>query len=423
MPLNVASEPARKKTILEVLFDALFGSNSDVVVGLPFNLQHHIHVDYNSSTGFVGLPRDWEALLKEDAITKEEVVQHPDVVLGCLRTFTDVQAAVEQHRQCGPCVATDANAAVMTLPNEQAVCINDIVARGDPTELYHEVRKVGEGAAGEIFLSTQAATGRAVAVKRMPLTQHNTRLLIAEIAILRTCRHPNIVEFIDAYMQEQSLWVVMEYMQGGCLTEVLDQFEHVRLDTNQIAYVLQCVLRALDYLHGLHRIHRDIKSDNILLSLDGAVKLADFGYAVQLTQQKQKRNTIVGTPYWMAPEVIKGQNYDTKVDIWSLGVLLMEMLEGHPPYMDVLPLRALFLITSKGAPPLQDSSATHPDLVDFLAHCTTMDAASRSSATALLAHPAMARACAPSGLMAPIEAARRIKAIACASLGLAAAVV
>jgi serine/threonine protein kinase len=101
-------------------------------------------------------------------------------------------------------------------------------------------------------------------------------------------------------------------------------------------------LRGLAYIHSLHRIHRDIKSDNLLIGDDGSIKLADFGYAAQLTQEKQKRNTIVGTPYWMAPELIRGQNYDQKVDLWSLGIMIMEMAEGEPPYMEFPPLRVCF---------------------------------------------------------------------------------
>jgi len=187
------------------------------------------------------------------------------------------------------------------------------------------------------------------------------------------------------------LWVVMEFMGGGCLTEVLEQYEHVQMTETQIAYACLESLRGLAYIHSLHRIHRDIKSDNILLGTDGSVKLADFGYAAQLTQQKQKRNTIVGTPYWMAPELIKGQSYDQKVDIWSLGIMCMEMCEGEPPYMEFPPLRALFLITTKGIPGLKESSKWSPDLHDFLAKCLNKEPDHRPDALTLLKHPFLAR--------------------------------
>jgi len=124
-----------------------------------------------------------------------------------------------------------------------------------------------------------------------------------------------------------------------------------------------------------------------LLGTDGAVKLADFGYAAQLTQQKQKRNTIVGTPYWMAPELIRGQNYDQKVDIWSLGIMAMEMAEGEPPYMEYPPLRALFLITTKGIPDLKDPGKWSEPMRDFISKCLEKEPEARLDATEMLKHP------------------------------------
>lgn len=159
--------------------------------------------------------------------------------------------------------------------------------------------------------------------------------------------HSHQIIFISCSIFFHCQWVVMELMDGGCLTDVLEQFDSVRMTEGQIAHVCQQTLSALSYIHASHRIHRDIKSDNILLNTKGQVKIADFGYAAQLTQDQQKRHTVVGTPYWMAPELIRGHDYGTKVDIWSTGIMLMEMVEGEPPYMEFPPLRALFLITTK----------------------------------------------------------------------------
>jgi len=231
--------------------------------------------------------------------------------------------------------------------------------------------------------------------------------LCTEINIMKSSKHENIVEYIDSFIVENNkLWVVMELMDGGCLTDVLEQFEFVRLNEAQIAYACHQTLKALSYIHKCHRIHRDIKSDNILLNSRGAVKIADFGYAAQLTQEQQKRHTVVGTPYWMAPELIRGHDYGFKVDIWSLGIMLMEMVEGEPPYMEFPPLRALFLITTKGIPPLQNADHWSPQLVDFYNKCLEKDVDKRPGAEALLQHPFLQHSCTPEEF-APIIAQAR----------------
>jgi len=201
----------------------------------------------------------------------------------------------------------------------------------------------------------------------------------------------------------------MEYMGGGCLTEVLEQFEHLQMTEEQIALVCRDTLKGLQYIHSLHRIHRDIKSDNLLLGSDGTVKLADFGYAAQLTQEKSKRNTIVGTPYWMAPELIRGQNYDQKVDIWSLGIMVMEMAEGEPPYMEFPPLRALFLITTKGIPDLKEQHQWSSEFKDFVKKCLDKEVDSRPNAETLLKHPFLKKAGSYKDILTCIQEAKKWK--------------
>jgi len=276
-------------------------------------------------------------------------------------------------------------------PEEKQVNLQDLLSKDDPNGLYSGQKKIGEGAAGEVFLATDTR-GKKVAIKKMPLNNQNMKLLVTEIGIMKSSVHPNIVQYFDSYMVTDQIWVVMEFMGGGCLTEVLEQYENgVHMNEMQIAEVCRSTVAGLAYIHSLHRIHRDIKSDNILIGEDGAVKLADFGYAAQLTQQKQKRNTIVGTPYWMAPELIRGQNYDFKVDIWSLGIMCMEMAEGEPPYMEFPPLRALFLITTKGIPDLKDPAKWSNDMRDFLSKCLDKESDTRPDADTLLKHPFLRR--------------------------------
>lgn len=214
--------------------------------------------------------------------------------------------------------------------------------------LFRNPKKIGEGAAGEIYLAVFVPTGEKVALKKMTLTEESAKLIAVEVSIMKQCKHPNIVTYYDCYLVKDKLWVSMEYMDGGALTDLLELYGKLFLSEGEISYVLRCVLRALRYIHEHSSIHRDIKSDNVLLSMNGDVKLADFGYAAQLNEHTQKRQTIVGTPYWMAPEVIRGETYDYRVDVWSVGILLIELCEGEPPYLDQPPLRALFLITKNG---------------------------------------------------------------------------
>jgi len=242
----------------------------------------------------------------------------------------------------------------------------------------------------------------------MTITNDNKKLLCTEINFMKSSQHENIVEFIEAFICDgNKLWVVMELMDGGCLTDVLEQYSNgIHLTEVQIAHVCLQTLKSLFYIHNCHRIHRDIKSDNILLNSKGEVKVADFGYAAQLTEQKKHRQTVVGTPYWMAPELIRGHDYGTGVDIWSTGIMLMEMLEGEPPYMEFPPLRALFLITTKGIPPLQDQGKWSPQLLDFYSKCLEKEVDKRPGAQELLEHPYLQSACSAADFAPIIEEAR-----------------
>jgi len=433
-------------------------------VSAPFNIKHDVHVDFNSATGLRGLPQEWEAMVTSSGINKKEVTENKDALLEVLEFQSRYQQDQKRKEQlaamqkaadsldAGPGAGATSSSATAEsppksslgsssgsltassstqateedelpdgfmgvpepapLPSEKPIRLEDLVnSEDDPNELYVDQRKIGEGAAGEVFLATDSRSGRRVAIKKMPLNAQNMKLISTEIQIMMTSKHPNIVEFFDCFIVEKKLWVVMEYMGNGCLTEVLEQFENgVLMNEAQIAFVCRENLRGLSYVHSMHRIHRDIKSDNILLGADGSVKIADFGYAAQLTQEKSKRATIVGTPYWMAPELIRGQNYDQKVDVWSLGIMIMEMAEGEPPYMDFPPLRALFLITTKGIPPLKDQDKWSEVFKDFVAKCLEKDIEKRLTADEMLKHPFIQKADLPEANLLPvIEEARRVR--------------
>ncbi|KAI9656695.1 MAG: signal transducing kinase of the PAK [Trizodia sp. TS-e1964] len=260
--------------------------------------------------------------------------------------------------------------------------LNAICTNGDPTKLYRNMNKIGQGASGAVYTAYQVGTNRCVAIKTMNLEQQPKKdLIINEILVMKDSKHKNIVNFMDSFLRQGELWVIMEYMEGGSLTDVVT---FNMMTEGQIAAVCRETLSGLQHLHSKGVIHRDIKSDNILLSLDGNIKLTDFGFCAQINESHNKRTTMVGTPYWMAPEVVTRKEYGRKVDIWSLGIMAIEMIEGEPPYLTESPLRALYLIATNGTPQIKDEQNMSPVFRDFLHFALKVDPEKRASAHDLL---------------------------------------
>ncbi|KAM4877914.1 serine/threonine-protein kinase PAK 1-like [Thomomys bottae] len=282
--------------------------------------------------------------------------------------------------------------------------LRSIVSVGDPKKKYTRFEKIGHGALGTVYTAMDVATGQEVAIKQMNLQQHPEKgLVINEILVMRENKNPNIANYLDNYLVGDELWVVMEYLAGGPLSDVVTK---ICMDEGQIAAVCRECLQALEFLHSNQVIHRDIKSDNILLGKDGSVKLTDFGFCAQITPEQSKRSTMVGTPYWMAPEVVTRKPYGPEVDIWSLGIVAIEMMEGEPPYFNENPLRALCLIATSGTPELQNPEKVSAIFRDFLNRCLEMDVEKRGSAKELLQHPFLEVA-KPLSCLIPLIAAAR----------------
>ena len=283
--------------------------------------------------------------------------------------------------------------------NEQQIMnkLRSVCSPLDPNTLYSKIKKVGQGASGSVYVAKVLATNNKVAIKQMDLShQPRKELIVNEILVMKESQHPNIVNFLDSFLVKGvELWVVMEFMEGGALTDVIDSNT---LDEEQIAAISFETCKGLEHLHHQSIIHRDIKSDNVLLDGHGHVKITDFGFCAKLTDQKSKRATMVGTPYWMAPEVVKQKEYGAKVDIWSLGIMAIEMIENEPPYLDEEPLKALYLIATNGTPTLKKPDKLSKELKNFLAVCLCVDVKSRATADELLHHEFLAKACPLSGL-------------------------
>ena len=222
---------------------------------------------------------------------------------------------------------------------------------------------------GIVFKAIYKKTGQTVAIKEIDLEKTSDELteIQREIDMLRVCKSEYVVSCEGSTLVDSKLWIVMEYMGGGSIRDLI---QIRKMPENTIAIVLKQILLALNFLHKGRKIHRDIKAANILLSNDGDIKLADFGVASSL-EARTKAYTFVGTPFWMAPEIIAEEGYNEKCDIWSLGITAIEVATGMPPYHELYPQRVLMLIPQNPPPTLQGDFS--PQFKDFVSKCLVKD--------------------------------------------------
>lgn len=220
-----------------------------------------------------------------------------------------------------------------------------------------------------------------------PSRQEIVKQIKSEVAIMKTCDNQvNILQCFDALEWRGRLWLFLELMDAGALTPIVEERQG-QIPEGVIAYVLRCVMKAVNFMHRRGMVHRDIKSDNILISEDGKIKLADFGYAVQLTQENKGRSSKVGTICWMAPELIRGtKKYAQKIDIWSIGIFAIELAEGEPPYISERQERVLYNILNNEPPTLADETIWTDEFHDFVRCCLIKDPEKRYTAAELLKH-------------------------------------
>ncbi|XP_077009619.1 myosin-IIIa [Tamandua tetradactyla] len=269
----------------------------------------------------------------------------------------------------------------------------------DPSDTWEITETIGKGTYGKVFKVLNKKNGQKAAVKILDPIHDIDEEIEAEYSILKALsEHPNVVKFYGMYVKKDKingdkLWLVLELCNGGSVTDLVKGFlkRGERMSEPIIAYILHEALTGLHHLHNNKTIHRDVKGNNILLTTEGGVKLVDFGVSAQLTGTWHRRNTSVGTPFWMAPEVIACEQqldttYDARCDTWSLGITAIELGDGDPPLADLHPMRALFKIPRNPPPKLRQPELWSAEFNDFISKCLTKDYEKRPTVSDLLQH-------------------------------------
>ena len=340
------------------------------------------HTQQHEVQSIPGIPPEVFKQLTDSGITSAEMEQHKGIIQDVL------QANQSGNKQPINQIQTKQ----YMLPKYQQssgsdiIRIREIVTKTDPNDLYDDFKLIGEGGMGSVFTVKRKSDHSVIVLKKLKYHSIDKAQLVNEITLVKKYRHQNIVQFIDCYLHSGIVWIGMEYMNGGTLKDLLVYQKEYPLSEQVISYIIHEIANAVFYLHSYNCLHRDIKSDNIFLTQDGTIKLGDFGLAVQLQSSNATRSDKVGTVFWMAPEVIRSNPYSTKIDIWSLGVVMIEMIEGYPFYYSMNDLVASIIIATKGAPPLQHPEKYSPCFVQLIENCLEYDPEKRWNASEIVNH-------------------------------------
>eukprot|EP00347_Sterkiella_histriomuscorum_P022722 403337408 len=347
-------------------------------------MQYEVELDPNNGIGFKGLPEDLEQQLRKSNFNAQQIQQNPASVLEVINFNSKggFQPKVEPLPLPG------------NIDYTALLESSKLFKQDNPALFYDIVKQIGSGGYGKIYMVQKKEDQTLYALKFIQQTNQNSQQLNSiknEIALMSVCDNNNIVRYHDGYFFKQKFWLFIEYMDAGCLTDILEAGFYQIFTETVIQYLVYETLQAIKYLHSRHIIHRDIKSDNILLGSSGDIKLGDFGYAAQLTRERRRRESKVGTVCWMAPEIIRGaEMYTEKVDIWSLGIMMLEFVYGEPPYLNQPQTQVCYMILTMN-PPEIDPIKWSPNMRDFVKICLTKDPRERPSCEDLLKHPFMTK--------------------------------
>ena len=393
-PVNEFVDPVGRIFIeLCIKISTVEGGGSSQVIKLSEKIGSKTKMYFLASKQAESLRRWKEALdLEVEKLEAEISANNTDPIVMRLRAATfGIDMGEEEMTDVG-----EREFDTTELDHRKTMDLKDLVSKESPSKLYGSFVKIGRGAFSNVWTAVDKVTGEKVAIKVIKIEKKTFKYVRGEVVTMKRFEsHPNVVRYINSFVlpKVEQIWIVMDFLAGGSLMDYVAVEQN--WTENQISFVLRDSLKALAYLHSKDRIHRDIKSGNILITGDGQIKLGDFGFATKVEHKpeetKQRAKTVLGTPLWMAPEIHRREKYDSSVDIWALGIVAIEMAEGLPPYKGMNREEIREKVKTQGAS-LKNPEEWSNDMNEFVEQCLTMHSEDRPTAVQLLKHAFMARA-------------------------------